>query len=89
MKTKDYELFIHPDVIKEYDDGHSRCMKAYSNMGNERYLKARLIIELPEKSVSITESQMSELCDEYYKSTHQYPTIARFLSEKLFNGKDA
>jgi len=56
MKTKEFDCFVHKRVLSQKD--------MYSEIrffDCEDHIKAKLIIEIPDKKIEITESQFDEI----------------------------
>lgn len=88
-KVKEIEVWVDP---KE-DEFASRVV--YVSQFQPRYVKARLIIDLPEKKIELTESELDEAIEAFFKMYRkdQYVTAqdiehrcSRF-KQKLFGGE--
>ena len=56
MRTKEISGYIHRDAVdKEYIE----FFQEHMNVSQREYVKAKLIIELPERKVEITEGQLA------------------------------
>lgn len=90
MRTKEYELFIQQTAIEFYENGQYQDLTIFREKpktNDSLYVKCKLLVDLPEKHISITKSQLSELlldmANEDIYLHHREQVI-----EKLF-GKDA
>lgn len=65
MKTKEIEVYVH-EGFENWDD--DSCL-IHSNVYNKKHtnytVKAKLIIEIPEKKIEITESDFERIVKEY------------------------
>jgi len=80
MKTKEYEVYVHDMVPFE-------GLKSYSGVCKERdinsghIIKARLIIELPEKKKEFTKSEIEQSLEDLgYEDQYIHE-----ISDRLFN----
>lgn len=61
MKTKEIDVFLEPEIanrlLNEKELGHFTCYK-YSDFCTK--IKAKVVIEIPEKKITISESELRE-----------------------------
>lgn len=94
MKTKEIDIWIDNTVMHGLISGHDVQSKEmyFCNSDRSRTTKAKLIIELPEKKIEITESSFDEaVYDAFHNGllrNHSFNEIKQTMKQKLF-GKDA
>ena len=64
---KELDLWVY-DTFLKYPDSELHSICAYKNKQGDM-LKAKLIIELPEKKIEITESQFDETLKEFLEDS--------------------
>lgn len=81
-KVKEIEVWVDP---KE-DEFASRVV--YVSQFQPRYVKARLIIELPEKKITITEKEFWDAYDNSHTSgPNSHSEVFEKMKQKLFGGE--
>jgi hypothetical protein len=75
-RTKEIEVWIHKTLPEVFGSHGRKIMNISSNALHGDCIRAKLIIELPERNVTITESQFDDLCKQ--------GMALYMLKEKLF-----
>lgn len=86
MRTKEIEVWVNPETV--YQGGFNVFSHAYKGRITDDMVRARLIIELPEKKVEITESVFHQMARDFEdpKKTSAF----RYWYVKLFGeGREA
>lgn len=96
MKTKEIEVWVFNPAVEKFKDDVADSFISFRHAGadEQNYSRAKLIIELPERKVEITESEyltlVKEIEDEklHRRSSHHLPEdIGLKWYKKLF-GKE-
>lgn len=92
MKTKEIDVWVSNSLVIQDD---TECRNIFRSGGDEScvnkklFTKARLIIELPEKKIEITESQLRDCFDSFRKLDNDNErrlvySFLEFAQAKLF-----
>lgn len=86
MRTKEYVIEMCPEDLRMFDAKVHQGISVYHDghtAGNLRPLKAKLIIELPERKVEISESDIDKAFEQY-AGQGSADFYRERLKEKLF-----
>jgi hypothetical protein len=87
MKTKEVDVYVPSIVLTNFVRAEMFTSKARDMIDGE-WVKARLIIELPEKKITVSESDIDKAFNSIrYLERHENalcPYTARWLTKKLF-----
>ena len=77
MKTKEIEVWIGKSVLLDKTESFYQIVTNQKDAEAHRFtmIKARLIVEIPEQKIEITESQLEEAWNE---SPHTSPSFGAF-----------
>ena len=84
MKTKEIEAVICKDFTNDNVDNWFFKMPEEFNYGELDIAKARIIIEIPEKKIEITESEFARIWIDYQNSPRE-DKCRDILKDLLFN----
>ena len=86
MKTKEITVWVDPDEV--VNDAWTLCHADFYKGELTGMVKARLIIDLPEKKISITESEFDLECRKVSGSLFELGPTDKLLilKKKLFGG---
>lgn len=84
MKTKEIEVYLPSGVLEK--DISKESQRFAQEFWADFPVKAKLIIELPEKSATISESEFEKIWREWDSSP---VSLYEHLKKNLFQGKDA
>lgn len=89
MKTKEIEVYIEKDWLLSTGciGMISEASKFPTRLNGKDTIKARLIIELPEKKVEITEEKLDELHNDFQYCADENAFFYKFLKQKLFGSE--
>lgn len=82
MKNREVEVWIHPNDLKKLEDGFHYRETIVANREIVNCFKAKLIIEVPEKRVEISESDLDYILR--YCGCKTDGNIKSHLTQKLF-----
>lgn len=83
---KEIDCYVWPSVIDGYLS-HDRDSIGCFMEGNDRMLKAKLIIDTPERKINISESEFDEAWKWPFEFNNENERLKRILKNKLF-GED-
>lgn len=88
MKTKEIEVWVTDTFVDQVDSKHLSYIPTFAQpVEGTKCTKARLIIELPEKKITISESQFDELWNDLYERIPNSEALAikyHSTKDKLF-----
>jgi hypothetical protein len=84
-KTKEIECYVHKNELASFGETASRVVVWSQYPATDTVLKAKLIIEFPERKVTITESDFDDACkdNEALDFVNSRRAVA-LLKERLF-----
>ena len=82
---KEIEVWVHPNLLKDSREG-----KVFAVLEKEydHSIKARLIIDLPEKKIEISEADLDDLNRQFHYCADENPYFYKFLKQKLFGAQE-
>jgi hypothetical protein len=93
MKTREIEIMVTPSIL-EYELGSFIVTKDpviinnfnQGKLESQKLIKAKLIIEIPEREITITESEFDKLIGKIDSETDWLfiPRLGNAIKEKLF-----
>jgi hypothetical protein len=94
MKTKEIDVWGYKNTLNRVFEDNIMCdlfteqeIKKFGNLKLEEMYRAKLIIEIPEKKIEITESEFDEAClsaGEYEDYDRRYVYIDKLKKELGF-----